>query len=154
MTDEVLPEALGVASRSIISLGGIGNVVNKVAKETSAIGIIDEDPGYPKPSSLRQFFLEENARPHKLKFYRHNGNNNLLIVLSPKLEPWILGVAKLAKIDITKHRLSDKPRQLHVGLLNIHGRNQLIKFITHLIDQNNPTIIYLQDTLIKEYVRP
>ena len=153
VTDQALPEALGVANRSIISLGGIGNVINKVAKEAPAIGIIDEDPGYPKPSLFGQFYLDHDARQHKLKFYRNSINSNLLIVLSPKLEPWILSVARLAKVDITKHGLSNKPDQLRVSLRNNNAQNQLSRLFKHLVDQNNATILYLQDTLIKEYVR-
>ena len=154
ITDQALPEALGVADRSIIALGGIGNVVNKVAKEIRSIGIIDEDPGYPKPSSFGQFFLDDNAKQHNLKFYRHKSNNNLLIVLSPKLELWILRVAKLAKIDITKYHLSNKPNHLRIDLRGSNARNYLKKFVAYLISQNNATILYLQDVLIKEYVQP
>ena len=134
--------------------GGIGNVINKVAKEENVIGIIDEDPGQPKPRSFEQFYADKDEQKYHLKFYRHKNNNNLLIVLCPKLELWILKVAELAKIDIVKHHLANEPNQLRINLRNAGTQAHLSAFVLHLVSQKNPAILHLQDILLKEYVQP
>ena len=152
-TDRAIPKALGIPSSSLFDQGGIGNVINKVAREENVIGIIDEDPGQPKPRSFEQFYVDKDEQKYHLKFYRHK-SNNLLIVLCPKLELWILKVAELAKIDIVKHRLANEPSQLRIDLRNDRTQAHLSAFVTHLINQNNPVILYLQNILVKEYVQP
>lgn len=80
--------------------------INKIGKLTI---IIDEDPDSNQPKILDSLNLLEDKSSIKIL-----GNSNcIVIILSPRLEEWIIEAAKEANIDMNRYGLSNDPNQLH-----------------------------------------
>ena len=89
---------------------------------------------------MNEFYLTEEK--HFIKIYRHQSNNNLLIVLCPDLENWILKAAKSSKVDVSTFNLPKKASTMH-NTINTRLPN-FEKLIQALIEEKNPAILYLQ----------
>ena len=120
-------------------------VLKELTKAEELVGIVDEDPKntQSRPKVMNEFYLiEENQG---IKVYRHQSNSNRLIVLCPDLENWILKAVKTTNINISLFNLSDNPSTLH-RVINKRLPN-FENLINELINQQNPSILYLQSLL-------
>lgn len=143
--DVVLVRCLGISNRYIIKRGAKGKVFKSITKEINSIGIVDEDLS-PPPRHFQQFILKEEK--YNLKTYYHPINNNLLIVVCPDFEPWLLRITRIAKVDITSFKLSTTPKKLHQEITtNDSNLIKLEKLINHLLEKDNKPLHYLKSLL-------
>ncbi len=144
--DQALVQCLGINKRSITSEGPRTEVIKRVVKESKAIGIVDENPYVRQPGYLSHFVF--NQRKHAVKTYRHQQNNNLLIMLCPNLEIWLLQITKAAKVDVATFHLPNTYKRLH-DELTIGSKNlsKLDKLINHLLEKDNKPLHYLKSLL-------
>lgn len=112
--DEALAGSLGIPKREREHSHDKGRVCNKLKKSDNAIGMVDEDPGSAQPGYISN--LEFVSEEHNIRVKRDN-RNNLLIILCPHLEGWILKAADEAGVDVTGFGLPDDPKKLH-GMIN------------------------------------
>jgi hypothetical protein len=111
--DTALVKFLGIPKKQVIHLQGKPEVCKQLEKREYWKGMIDEDPFSVQPSYLNK--LQEATgllTVFGLKVLHDATKNNDLIVLSPKLEGWILKAAKDAKIDIKQYNLPEDEEKL------------------------------------------
>ncbi len=109
--DFTLVKSLGVSKKEITHSHCKGNVCNKLRKSNKSKGMVDDDPGAAQPSYIKQLELKTNIYGIKLLLDRKNGN--LLIVLCPRLEEWVLKVARDEGVDVSDYNLPNNADQLH-----------------------------------------
>lgn len=88
-----------------------GDVCNYLRRHGSSVGLIDDDPNSPQPPYVREAKLVEDLTELGIRILRHSSNQ--IIVLSPRLEEWILGAAKEANVDCRKYGLPVDGKKLH-----------------------------------------
>jgi len=76
-------------------------------------GIIDEDPLSHQPTLLSKFKERQNLTRYGIKIFHQKDENNLLIMLCPRLEDWILKAAHETNINLKKYGLPGDSKKLH-----------------------------------------
>lgn len=119
---------LFVSKKEIIHAGNKSEVIKCLRKRNDCKGMIDEDPGHPQPSYLREFNLVKESSDLGIRILKDK-RDNYLIVLCPRLEEWILNSAKERKIDIKKdYRLPTEENKFHAVVnANISKFELLVK---------------------------
>jgi hypothetical protein len=112
--DTALVKFLGIPKKQVIHLQGKPEVCKQLEKREYWKGMIDEDPFSVQPYSYLNKLQEATGllTVFGLKVLHDATKNNDLIVLSPKLEGWILKAAKDAKIDIKQYNLPEDEEKL------------------------------------------
>jgi len=129
---------------------GKSQVLEKLLKDKRSIGIIDEDPDAPSPTELKKLKFEcrESSRL-SLKFCYERSNNNLLIIICPRLEDWIIKASIEEKINLNNYDLPSNPVHFH----NIINPN-ITKFqnLLHVLKGKNKRLLTLREC-IKNFIR-
>ncbi len=109
--DRALVSSTGIKDK-IIHAGNKSGVCKRLEKNHNSVGIIDEDPGAPQPPYIERLKKEE---PLGVQFIvlRDTKRNNVLIVLCPKLEEWVLTAAKEAGLAVSEYKLPSDAEKLH-----------------------------------------
>lgn len=100
---------------NILHMSGKGNIFNYLHKNQtlSATGLVDEDPESTQPRRFRNDY-QEIKTAGMIKLFRHKDKNNIrVILLSPRLEEWIISRANAAGINLSKYSLPDNGEKLH-----------------------------------------
>lgn len=100
--DEALVKSFGVTSKMIKHAFNKGEVCNLLSKSSNSIGIVDEDPNSGKPQYERRMLLNVVHESSLLKLCYDEKTGNKLIVLRPRLENFILQIAKENNISSGK----------------------------------------------------
>ena len=90
-------------------------------KEPS-IALIDEDPGSSQPSILKKFKLKQDFSQWGVKIYEESSLGKRLVIISPRLEEWLLRAGKESGISFKKYNLPKTAEKLH-KVININLRN-------------------------------
>lgn len=101
--DFELIKSLGISKRTIIHCGGKARVCKKLQKNTSSIGVVDEDPNSEQPSYILN--IKKVNEGGNLKLLYDEKRNNYVVIICPKLEDWILKVSKINNISAKKYGL-------------------------------------------------
>ena len=140
--DETLLKKLGVTRKMVNHHFGKSRVFNKLKTTNGEIAMVDEDPGSIKTDYENNLtFVQESFG---VKVYKDNRNNKILI-LSVKLEDWIIAACKAEKVNITHFGLPDKPNDLH-EIIN-DRLSGFEKLIDHLKKNGNQCINHLMNLL-------
>jgi len=144
LPDERLVKNLGYPHREIKHHDDKGRVCNELKKLNGAIGMVDEDPKSAQPAYLEG--LKEISRHHNVKLLTDAKRNNVLLVLCPRLEEWLIKVCELNGVDIKHFGLSNAPSMLHREISSKLG--SLDKLLTHLLaEKKAPELKYLKEQL-------
>jgi len=119
--DSTLVKILGNPKKQIIHLGGKPEVCKQLAKRENRRGLVDDDPFSIQPPYLKKLRVMEDLSHYGLKILNDTSKNNVLIILCPRLEEWVLEAAKEAGIDIKRYNLPDDGEQFH-KVINIDLR--------------------------------
>jgi len=111
--DRLLLQKIGVTKRSIIHAGSKSGVCKRLSKTTYSVGVVDEDPYSVQPRYLKGLKIIENSQKHDVKVLFDEKRNNRVIVISPRLEEWIIRAAKEAKVNMHKYGLPGDGNKLH-----------------------------------------
>jgi len=114
-TDKILIESLGIKSQEIWHCGGRGKVILQLSKGERNCGMIDEDPQSHQKLNFENF--EKKTEKYDIILFE-DSKNNLLIVLKPNLEGWILKTAKKNNLNVKEYGLPDNIKELH-GITNL-----------------------------------
>jgi hypothetical protein len=133
--DEFLIKSLGFPGKRIAHQRCKGEVVKKVSKSSTAIGIIDEDNKINEPREMKNYEqVSENKTNQGIKlFQRKADKQKKLVQISPYLEHWLLNRAKRNKINPKDYNLPKDPKKLHL-YPNIGRNKNFQKFLKKLID--------------------
>ncbi len=110
--DTALLRNLGVTKKQLFHVSCKGEVVKRVLKSDSAIGLIDEDPASAQPHNLSNYKKIQEAEGIRL-LVRNNDENKKFIVVRPRLEEWFIERAKSSGINPKDYGLPDNPDRLH-----------------------------------------
>lgn len=115
--DEALIRSFGVTSKMIKHAFSKGEVCNMLRKTTCAVGLVDEDPNAGKSAYeklMLQCIIHEDA---KIILCEDKKSGNKLALVRPRLEEFILRIAKENKIVMESYSLSSLPKRLHDDLM-------------------------------------
>jgi len=128
--DHVLVDALTEFPRKEIvhEFKGKFEVCKRLETSKNSKGLVDEDPSSIQPSYLSRMILEADLVEHNIKVLHDNSKNNYLIVLCPRLEDWILRVARIAHIDVRNYDLPNDAHGLQQVInINLNKFEELVK---------------------------
>jgi hypothetical protein len=139
--DEALARAMGILPREIEHFPGKGEVCKRLENVKDATGMMDEDPGVPAPSYFR--VLAELSWIHGVRLLFDRERHNRVIVLSPRLEEWLVQSAKDSDFKMTDYGFnSDSGVRLHAEI-NQRLPN-LERLVKALLSARNSRILHLQ----------
>lgn len=142
--DETLAFALGVARRDIEHALGRSSVCAQLSRRTGVTGMIDEDPDTAPQHYLKN--LTEQSWEHSVRLLFDKERNNRIVVLSPRLEEWLVQTAKNAGLKMTNFGFeSDNGLQLHAEINQRLGSLQ--RLIEALLAAKSPRLLRLQALL-------
>ena len=110
--DEAVLLSLGIPRKQLLHERGKGEVIKRVLKFDSAIGLIDEDPSSAQPRDLNNYKEVHIAEGLRL-LVRKNDENKKLIIVCPRLEDWLIERAGLSGIQPEDYSLPADPDRLH-----------------------------------------
>ena len=142
--DSTLVKMLGLPKKHIIHQQGKPEVCKQLEKRTNWKGLIDEDPFSVQPPYLKQLQERGDLSHYGLKILNDTSKNNVLIILCPRLEEWVLEASKNADIDIRRYNLPNDEEKLHEEintdlrkferLVNdLKGKSEMIKALERAI---------------------
>lgn len=143
--DEAMAMCLGIPRRIITHHNDKGRVCKKLKIEQGIIGMVDQDPGAPQP----HYLLGLENLPHITKYglieLVDRNRDNVLIIVCPRLEDWIVDIARRQQIKLREFGLPDKPNDLHKVInTKLDGFKRLIE---HLMAIESEPIMYLKRLL-------
>lgn len=141
--DETLAVALGVFKRDIIHSHGKGRISNYLKKKTGVMAMVDDDLGNSDTPTFGQF--TEIASDHDIRLKINKASNNRLIVICPRLEPWIIKTAKSAGVKLQKHGLPELLCDFDADIN--HRLPNLSRLLAELLQLKNARLLWLQSLL-------
>ena len=138
--DERLIRLLGVPRSHIRHEGSKGDLCNRLRRERGNIAVIDEDPASAQPSYLGEArIIEEN---HGVRVLEDPQRGHRILVLCPRLEGWILEVARRNSIRPEDYGLPPDEEKLHEEInLRLQRFEDLIQ---GLLKRKCPELDYLR----------
>ena len=120
--DTRLVLALGATKASVKHAKGKGHVLDILRDGKATLGIVDEDPGASEYPQMRGYNVAE--RRGSLCLFRHpDGTDRRVVVISPRLEEWLLSRAKASGIEPSKFGMASDPHKLHgSGRYDLHPK--------------------------------
>ena len=143
--DEALAQAVGIPPQNIEHSLGRGRVCKRLEQLNAATGMVDDDPDVSKPAYFN--CLAELNWDHGIRLFYDEERGNRIVVLSPRLEEWLVQSAKQSGLKMTDYGFgSDNGVQLHA---EINQRlKSLNKLVCHLLERNSQRLLYLQSVLV------
>lgn len=132
--DKLLLQKMGVPKRKIVHAGSKSEVCKRLGKSVNSAGVVDEDPFSIQPRYIRKLKTIESSQELGLRVLLDKENNNFVILLSPRLEEWIIEASKEAKISMDKHGLPRDGNKLHKVINN--NLDKFERFLDELIDKS------------------
>lgn len=128
-------------------LKGKYEVLKLLAKRSNSVAMVDEDPGTYQPPYLEMLEVQDNFEPFGLEVRLDKEKANLVVILCPRLEEWIIEAAKEADLTPLEERynLPSSGKRLH-DVINRRLDN-LALLISDLIAAPSPRILKLQQLL-------
>ena len=142
--DETLAFALGVTRREIEHALGRASVCAQLSRRSGVTGMVDEDPGtVAQPYMIK---LKQESWEHDVRVLVDKERDNRIVVLSPRLEEWLVKTAKSGGLKMTEFGFeSDNGIHLHA---EINQRlNSLQKLVETLLSTGNTRILRLQSLI-------
>ena len=110
--DEALLRALGVPRKQVRHERCKGEVIKKVRKFGSAIGLVDQDPASAQPRDLANYEEVQSAAGLRLLARRGNDQQRIILVC-PRLEEWLIERAGAIGVRTEDYGLPADARRLH-----------------------------------------
>jgi hypothetical protein len=151
-SDERLVKALTGLGKDVLRHSfGKPRVCSELSKRKDSKGLIDEDKGAAKPPYLAKIAknspLIDSAKHNKLRVHKDPKRNNCLIIICPRLEEWILEIARKEKVSPNDFDLPETPGELH-KISSKEQRDNFEKFIRKLQAQGSEDLKALQSLLL------
>ncbi len=133
---------------------GKSRVCAQLRNSNNSKGVIDEDPGSqmePYFRSLQEITIHGNQHQLNLRAFKDNPKNNVLLLLCPKMEEWILSACTESSINIGDFNLPYTASELHdrLTLSRKHNMNDFQRLLETLLQINSPRLRILR-TLLNE----
>ncbi|MHC4508383.1 MAG: hypothetical protein ACYTAO_05405 [Planctomycetota bacterium] len=132
--DAALLHALGVPRKLLRHERCKGEVVKRVHKLGSAIGLIDEGPSSTQPRDLDNYKEVQAAEGLRL-LARRDDKNKRLIIVCPRLEEWLIQRAKSLGVKPDEYGLPSDPDRLH-GIPRYEQKEGSRRFLAELKERD------------------
>ncbi len=146
--DEAFVKTLGFSRRNIIHQPNKGAVFNYLKKNPGAIGLVDEDPGSANPNFFRQF-LKNNKPKYGIKYYGLSKGETRLIVISPRLEEWVIEQAQSVSLKPQDFGLPSSGKALH-KIINSRI-NAFERMLNQMYENQCKGLLYLKSLVEKHH---
>jgi hypothetical protein len=146
--DETTVVALGVPKRQVEHATGRSGVCSQLSKREGVTGMMDEDP-HAEPAPYMKS-LAEKSWEHEVRLCLDKQRGNRAIIISPRLEEWIVDSAKSGGVKLTDFGFeSNNGVRLHAEVNNrLENLEKLVKF---LLEKQSPRILRLQSLLLGKF---
>jgi len=143
--DETLAVVLGVPRRTIVHSHSKGRVSRNLKMHTGVTGMVDEDFGSAEPATLAGF--KEISTNHDVRLKINEAQNNRLVVICPRLEPWLIKTAKAAGLNMgdKKFNLSENVQELD-SMINYRLQN-IERLLDDLLKLKSQRLLHLKALL-------
>jgi len=147
--DEKLVKLLLSEEVKTLHQGGRGNILNYLRKKStmSGIGLIDEDPGSAHTRDFVTSYEVVESVGNVKRFSRKENNNITVVMLSPRIEEWIISRAIDSGIKMSDYSLPDDGIKLH-GRYHYEKEENFTLLINKLVDLEDKEILTLKKWLI------
>ncbi len=142
--DETLAVALGFPANAIVHSHSKGRVAKSLSRHTGVLGMVDEDFGEREPASLRRF--TELSSMHEIRLKTDKERNNQLVVICPRLEPWLMKTARASGLELQRFGLGNSLRDLDADIN--HRLPNLQRLLNELLTVKSARLLHLQTLLI------
>ena len=124
-----------ISRREVRHAGNKFDLMKKLEKLDGALGIIDEDPGKNQPKQLSEAMdiSTESVLKSDLKLMRYRGN--LVLVIRPRLEEWILKTMEELGISPKEFSIPKDPELLHATIN--YNLNKLEKLLLKMREKRD-----------------
>lgn len=149
--DEKLVKLLLSEEVETLHQNGRGNILNYLRKKStmSGIGLIDEDPGSAHTRDFVSSYEEVECVGNVRRFYRKDNNDITVIMLSPRLEEWIISRASDSGIKMSDYSLPDDGIKLH-DRYHYEKEDNFTSLINKLIELKDKEILTVKKWLSGE----
>jgi hypothetical protein len=143
--DQALAQAVGIPRRAIEHSLGRGRVCKRLQHLKDVTDMMDDDPGVTKPFYFKCLAVSTESHGVRLLIDKERGNR--VVVLSPRLEEWLVQSAKEAGFKMTDYGFdNDNGVRLHA---EINQRLQSLKnLVSKLIERKSLRVLKLQSLLV------
>ena len=145
-SDEFFLKCLGIPKRRIKHEGGKTKVIARIGQNGRRTGVIDEDPGDNLPVEF-MVYEEIDSVGGISKFTRKSDDSKEIIVIKPKLEPWLIKKANDNNILLQRYNLPNDSKELHK--INPYNRPNYRRFLSDLTNANDEEIQTLKQWLME-----
>ena len=144
--DETLAGKL-VHRREIIHLRNKSEVLKELEWQSNGIAMVDEDPLFGSPTQLNRFQTLEEPRGLGLLVMKHRTSANLVILIRPRLEEWIISASQELgiRLDDRRYNLPTNANRLHREINR--DLRKLDRLLDDLIAAQSPRLLRLQALL-------
>jgi|GEM_PF-911793 len=147
--EEALLLTFGTPRSDITHHSGSGTVIKTLSENSQLIGLIDEDPErIANHPYYRQCYNNPTFDQNNIRCSIDANRNNKMIFIKPRFEPWIIEVARKAKLTLSDFNLNDDANKLHAEINS--KRSDLQKLLHKLIADKNNTILQLRNHLMND----
>ncbi len=146
--DEKLVKLLLSEEVETLHQNGRGNILNHLRKKStmSGIGLIDEDPGSAHTRDFVSSYVEVESVGNVKRFSRKDNNNITIVMLSPRLEEWIISRASDSGIKMSDYSLPDDGIKLH-DRYHYEKEDNFTSLINKLIELKDKEILTVKKWL-------
>lgn len=141
--DELLCKKLGIPKKRTKHHNDKGRIIRYLIRQKGHVGLVDEDPGAGLPNAISNF-NEHGSTKHGIK-QMVDENHNILVIICPRLEGWLIAVCKQNKVDLSKFNLANTEERLH-NEMNSKLRD-FDKLLTYLLEIKSPELLHLKSLL-------
>lgn len=145
--DRVLVCSLGISRREVVHAGNKPGVCRRLKRCSNCKGLVDEDPHSVQPSYLCGLTVVDGRDGVRVLY--DSRRSNFLVVLCPRLEEWVLRVAREAGVDLRNYGLPNDGGALHrmVNLkinrfrelvLALRARSKVLKRLEAILKATKP----------------
>jgi len=146
LPEEVLLLNMGLTRDVLAHHSGSGAVCKTLEQGKNLVGLIDEDPERDSQHSYyNKLYRNPESDQHNVRYAIDKTNKNKLIFIKPRFEPWIIGVAESAGLNMSDFNLSNNSGTLHREI--IFKKADLQKLLHKLISLNSPAIVRLKELI-------
>ena len=144
--DETLAMVLGVPRKAIVHSHSKGRVAKSLATHSGVAGMVDEDFGEKEPLSFRRY--SEVSFTHDVRLRLDSERKNRLVVVCPRLEPWLMKTAKVANVEMGRFGLPTNLRDLDADIN--YRLPSLERLLNALLEAKSPRLLHLRALLLPQ----
>jgi hypothetical protein len=138
-----------VKRSKVIHAGNKSELLKHLIKYSeNSVGVIDEDPYSVQPPLMNMFKQHAAFTNYGIKILTQENKRNVLVILMPRLEEWVIESAKEVRVDLNEYGLPKEPILFH-EIVNTKLDN-FKKLVEYLVKTKSSRIVALKNYLLRK----